>query len=440
MKELLPKAAFVLSVGVLGFAYGFATEAWSLFPRSYMERAWRQARSLYISSSKHFLHDRVYDRSGTRIVDADGMQPGLTLLTSWWKEEGAWVMKARLIDREGTVHYEWKLDGEELFADSRRMEPYIHGTHLFPDGDLMLNVEYGGTVRLDACSDIKWQLPERGHHSIERDDEGNFWIPSLSPERRRGSEQYPDGYPGLGLVWGEPIMNATEDGKVLDKINVLDVLYENNLQRHFVKTGSYRGDVTHMNDVEPLSPSMAGEYPLFEAGDLLVSLRNIDLVFVMDPETREVKWSTSDPFHSQHDPDFVGDGWIGVFDNARDFNGGRMLGGSRIVALRPHTGEREVWFPTEKSDRFYTPAGGKWQQLENGNMLLIEARAGRVVEVDSTGRTVWEWIKDPEGRSQVAEVLGGMRHDLTPKEVEAWPCASSAPTKTSNNAVQKDTL
>jgi hypothetical protein len=424
MKDLLPKAAFVLSVGVLGFAYGFATEAWNLFPRSYVERAWRQARSLNASSSKHFLHDRVYDRSGTRTVDAERTQPGLTLLTSWWKQEDEWTMQTRLIDREGTVHHRWTLDGDSLFADARRMQPYIHGTHLFSDGDLMLNVEYGGTVRLDACGDIQWQLPERGHHSIERDSEGHFWIPGLGSERRRGSERYPDGYPGLDLVWIEPIMNVSAEGEVLDKINVLDVLYENGLQRHFVKTGSYRGDVTHMNDAEPLSPSMAGEYPLFEAGDLLVSLRNIDLVFVVDPETREVKWSTSDPFHSQHDPDFVGNGWIGVFDNARDFNGGEMLGGSRIVGLRPHTGEEEVWFPTETSERFYTPAGGKWQQLENGNMLLVEARAGRVVEVDSTGRTVWEWVKDAEGRSQVAEVLGGTRHDLTPEEVDAWSCAS----------------
>lgn len=424
MKDLLPKAAFVLSVGVLGFVYGFATEAWNLFPRSYVERAWRQARSFNASSSKHFLHDRVYDRSGTRTVDAERTQPGLTLLTSWWKEEDAWTMQARLIDREGAVHHKWTLDGDSLFAESRRMQPYIHGTHLFSNGDLMLNVEYGGTVRLDACGDIQWQLPERGHHSIERDSEGHFWIPGLSPERRRGNERYPNGYPGLNLVWIEPIMNVSAEGEVLDKINVLDVLYENGLQRHFVKTGSYRGDVTHMNDAEPLSPSMADEYPLFEAGDLLVSLRNIDLVFVVDPETREVKWSTADPFHSQHDPDFVGNGWIGVFDNARDFNGGEMLGGSRIVGLRPHTGEQEVWFPTETSDRFYTPAGGKWQQLDNGNMLLVEARAGRVVEVDSAGRTVWEWVKDAEGRSQVAEVLGGTRHDLTPEEVDAWSCAA----------------
>ena len=47
MTKILPKAAFVLSVGVLGFAYGFAAEAWNLFPKAHVEQAWRQARARF---------------------------------------------------------------------------------------------------------------------------------------------------------------------------------------------------------------------------------------------------------------------------------------------------------------------------------------------------------------------------------------------------------
>lgn len=47
MTKILPKTAFVLSVGVLGFAYGFAAEAWNLFPKAHVEQAWRQARARF---------------------------------------------------------------------------------------------------------------------------------------------------------------------------------------------------------------------------------------------------------------------------------------------------------------------------------------------------------------------------------------------------------
>lgn len=184
-----------------------------------------------------------------------------------------------------------------------------------------------------------------------------------------------------------------------------------------------------MNDVEPLSSSLADEYPLFEAGDLLLSLRNLDLVLVVDPDTRRVKWHADDPFLMQHDPDFLGNGWIGIFDNASDFTfRGTMLGGSRIVALQPHTDSVEVRFPTAQSDSFYTAAQGKWQQLSNGNMLLTESRAGRVIEVTPGGRTVWEWIIAPYSDQYVPAVTQATRYALTRTDIADWPCSSVDPT------------
>jgi hypothetical protein len=169
---------------------------------------------------------------------------------------------------------------------------------------------------------------------------------------------------------------------------------------------------------------MAASYPLFDAGDLLVSLRDLHLVFVFDPDTREIKWYAFDPFIRQHDPDFMGDGQIGVFDNNPDgTHRGSVLGGSRIVVLRPPSDSTRILFPTTQSDTFYTEAGGKWQQLANGNVLLTEAQAGRVVEVDSAGAPVWEWIRTPTG-ARVPEILDGTRYALTPEEVNAWSCAA----------------
>lgn len=110
--------------------------------------------------------------------------------------------------------------------------------------------------------------------------------------------------------------------------------------------------------------TQADGYPLFDAGDLSVLLRNVHLVFMVDPESETAEWHASNPFIMRHDPDFVGDGWIGVLDSNRDFTErGTMQDGSCIVALQPHTDSTRVLFPPPRSDPFYTETGGKWQML-----------------------------------------------------------------------------
>ncbi|MDZ7783938.1 MAG: arylsulfotransferase family protein [Halioglobus sp.] len=208
------------------------------------------------------------------------------------------------------------------------------------------------------------------------------------------------------------------------------MIYQNGLQRYIPKIGKARdGDILHVNDIEPLGHGMADEYPLFEADDLLVSVRNLHLVMVLDPDTREVKWYSTDEWIEQHDPDFIGDGWISVFDNNKNFGGRRtkMLGGSRIVAVQPHTGAFKELYTSAGDDFFYTPRGGKTQHLENGNLLLTEKDTGRVFEVTADGEIVWEWVgeTDPE-KNTVAEIMEGTRYDFTPQQVAQWPCSPGA--------------
>ncbi|MFB6231614.1 MAG: arylsulfotransferase family protein [Salinibacter sp.] len=435
--------AFFVSLAVLSFVYGYASRQNGLFPDQLIRQAQQEASNLWYRPS---LTTRVYDRHGVRIPDTSAMQPGLTFINSLWKGSKGWYPGFKLIDRHGEALHTWRVDRGALFPDSvdRRGDPehkILHGSHLFPNGDVLFNAEYVGAVRIDACGEIRWRLPRGNHHSVERAEDGTFWIPGLSERARTRSDQYPDGFPGLDdPVWLDQIHHVSAEGTLLERINVLDVLYSNDLERYIVKAWQPQAgddqpratDITHLNDVEPLSSSMADEYPLFEAGDLLVSLRKISLVFVFDPATRTVKWYTSDPLIMQHDPDFVGDGWIGIFDNNRNFSDrGRMLGGSRIVAVQPRTDSLEIRFPTPRSELLYTDTQGMWQQLPNGNMLLAEAKAGRVLEVSPNGRTTWEWIIEPYDKLKVSRISEVSRHDLTRRTVASWPCSSVDSTRSS---------
>lgn len=330
------KTGFVLSVAALGVVYGVAANQYRWFPHSVLKRAAKQANAIYLSwsSAPASASPRVYERKGVQIIDSGKVQSGLTLLTSSWERSDGWKPGARLIDNKGRILHEWFLD-RRIFRGglSQRFDPRrttIHGNHLLPNGDLVLNLSYVGMARLDACGDVLWTLKEGNHHSIARAEDGSFWVPGVSRKPRSKSRRYPDGYPGLSRsVWVDQILHVAADGTLLDKLNVLDLLYANGLERHIVQKhqpeastdGPRTRNITHMNDVEPLPSSMASEYPLFDAGDLLISLRNLHLVLVLDPECKIVKWHASEPFIQQHDPDYIGNGWVGVFDNRDDFSG-----------------------------------------------------------------------------------------------------------------------
>lgn len=439
--ESVSKAAFIVSLLAVAWLYGFVANEQGWFPSRLLHRAWNQARAL--TSDPAFVADRVYDRVGARVVRGERMEPGLTLVASVWEDFG-WKPGLKLIDRRGRTVHRWPVDPTAIFSESysgRRdlsdaAERSVHGAHLFRNGDILVNVEYVGTARLDACGNTVWKLMNGNHHSIARADDGSFWIPEFRRETPPTSPDYPDGFPGLdgSFYYHDYLARVSEGGKVRDRISVLDILYGNGLERYLAHTSggglsiNYRPDLTHVNDIEPLAESVADDYPLFEAGDLLVSLRQLHLVFVVDPDTEQVKWHAHEPFIHQHDPDFTGNGWIGVFDNNQDgTRRGTMLGGSRIVALHPAADSMKIPFPTRHSEPLYTHVQGKWQQLPNGNILLTESGAGRVVEVTSDGRTAWEWFVEPYGESKIPEVTEGTRYPVTAERVASWPCSPGDP-------------
>lgn len=404
----------VFSAG-LGFAY------WDLPPNSQFQWAVRQLKSLVEEPSR--LMPVKYDYAGVRIHDREAVAPGTTFITSHFPEFG-WHGGARLIDVDGNVLHSWGPDPKEIF-DTRIKYPYMHGSYLYPNGDILANYSFIGLARISACGEVLWTHSDlRPHHSVSVASDGTIWV---SGNRRLDGRKGRDEKIVSALsfpVHEDLFVQLSPDGEVLRSISSIEALDRSGLQEVVMRSIKRRdGDIFHLNDVEPLSPEMADEYPLFEAGDIVVSMRDIHMVAVLDPDTLQVKWHSNSDTLFQHDPDFIGDGWIGIFDNRFDrTENGSILGGTRIIAVRPHTGERKVLFPTEASPPFYTKWSGKWQQLSNGNMLLTEARAGHALEVDRNGKPVWEWTIEKYDEKQVPEVMEATRYPYTAEDVAAWKC------------------
>ena len=130
---------------------------------------------------------------------------------------------------------------------------------------------------------------------------------------------------------------------------------------------------------------MAKYFPMFEVGDLLVSMRNMNLVFVLDPDSLAIKWWRSDFVIRQHDPDWSSSGKLLVFNN--NTGGGRW---SSIVEIDPRTMDYQTLIDG-KEYKFFTKEKGKVQQLPSGNVLITSPHQARVFEVNAKGTVVFDF-------------------------------------------------
>ena len=80
-------------------------------------------------------------------------------------------------------------------------------------------------------------------------------------------------------------------------------------------TGDVGEDIFHPNDLDVLTAELAPAFPMFEAGDLLLSFRTPSLVVVLGADDHRVNWYQNGPWQFQHDPDFTADGTISVYSN-----------------------------------------------------------------------------------------------------------------------------
>ena len=435
MSNRIPKIVFVLSCAFLALLYGFCAATYGWFPAEFLGRALAEFGAWNAQAPIDPNHHEFPARHrfpGAHTYGNAAFPDDVILLTSFWADrEGR--PGIRLVDRAGHTLHTWTPDLPALWPHVGRGEidpslRYVHGTWLFDNGDVLCNIEYLGLLRLNARGDVVWRLDRRTHHALQPTADGEFWVCAADRVDRDAAAAR---FPGLEApLWEDKALLVTARGEVRREVSVLQAVFDSSY-RSLLWSTQYaarplpRSDLMHLNDVEPLPADIAAEYPLFRAGDLLVSMRFLNLVAVLGGDDGRVKWAAPAVFLEQHDPDFVGGGWISVYDNRTDWTlDGNRAGGSRLVAIQPHTGAMHPIYPradahSNHERRFYSLHGGKAQRLANDHWLITEPSAGRVFEIDEHGRTVWEWVQTAVG-GMVSEVLEGTRYALTPAQVSTW--------------------
>ncbi len=395
-----------------------------------------EASTLTKIRPKHFLQPARYEGHGVTInIVPDGDE--FIFMAGFFDGDNG----LRLIKRDGTVIARWQVRFFDIFADADHAtyppatdwNVDTDGALILPDGSVVFNFEYAGLVKLDRCGQVVWSLAKSTHHSVEAAEGGGFWVPGRQ-HLTEGTSPFP---PFSMPILADTIMKISEDGEVLAEFLVPELFYDNGLEALLTATGEsfwplLEGDheILHLNKIEELTSDIADDFPMFEAGDLMLSLRTRNLILVMAPDTRKIKWWKIGPWFRQHDPEFRAGGIIRIFNNniyrdvwepEAEVTLPSVERVSNIIEVDPVSNEYNVIYGGKEGQEMLTVIRGKHEVTANGGLLITEFEGGRVFETDSAGRTIWEYVNRYDA-DDVAEITEARVYPASYFSVADWVC------------------
>lgn len=295
-----------------------------------------------------------------------------------------------LIDMSGNVVHQWPAPaGTRVFYGN-----------LLPNGNLLANctngIELGEPAgpRTAVVAELDWQgkcvwyyVNSLLHHAHCRLANGNTMVLAtdvLSEEQTRRVLQVGAQAPVASPIWSEALWEVTPAGEIAWEWRAIDHLDPAEYVLRSQEPGrpgaagvnaSGAREWLHLNAVEELPD-----------GDLLLSFNTLSTVIIVDRVTGAVRWRAAPETSGQHNPTWLDDGKVLLFDN------GSRRGYSRVIEIDRASNEVAWEYTARPRDSFYSMNISGAQRLPNRNTLITEGRSGRLFEVTSDGDTVWEYI------------------------------------------------
>jgi hypothetical protein len=323
--------------------------------------------------------------------------------------------RATLLDMRGKAIHQWELPFRQAWPRPPHvadpvLDEQIHWfrCHLFPNGDLLAiyQVETDtpcgyGLVKLNKDSKLLWKYEGRVHHDLDVDENGRIYVLTQEVKRKApsGLEYLPTPYVADTLVVlspdGQEVASVPIEEAIRDSAYSLllsTAIAEQAVPKdpaHF--TSSFeallqpsKGDLFHTNSVKVLTQARAGKFPLFRAGQVLVSLRSLHAIAVLDVGKRSVVWAALGPWRIQHDAEFLDNGHLLIFDNHG------WSKGCRVIEYDPVTQAIPWVYSDPDPSLFHAGFRGMKQRLPNGNTLIVDPDNRRLFEVTGGKKLVWE--------------------------------------------------
>jgi len=317
-------------------------------------------------------YEKISEAPGVTQYRPDRAWRGTNLIVS------AHEPTAILADMQGEELHRWSF----AFADLPGEQPDLKGSfrrvELLPDGDLLAIFDYYALIRLDRDSKLKWSLAGGFHHDLQTAADGTIFV---LDQDMHVMPRFDPTSPTIENF----ITHVSPEGQVLDRWSIVEA-FENSPYASYLDQASKGGDIFHTNTLEILDGSCEHISPVFAAGRALISVRQLDVVAIVDLERNSVVWALSGLWHHQHQPVLLENGNLLVFDN---LGGGEY---SRVLEVEPFT-QRLVWsFAGNAANDFFSQVLGSCQRLPNGNTLITESLRATAFEVTPQGETVWRYV------------------------------------------------
>ena len=321
----------------------------------------------------------------------------------------------------GTGVYLIGMEGEVLHQWPTKLFPGNYA-RLLPNGNLLWSGQTssgpkpgggkGGLIReLDWDNNIIWEHQDDAqHHDFRRLSNGNTlyigWekMPPDAAKRVIGAE--PGSEAEGGVIWGDYLREVNLKGETVWEWHSYRDLEIEQYPLHAMST---RKEFAHCNSCAELPD-----------GSILLSFRKNSTLIIVDKNTKKAKWfKRDDEWGQQHDAEMLPNGNILFFANG--INVPRGIYHSRVIELDPSSGE-EVWtYQGSPIWSFFSPNISGCQRLPSGNTLICEGLNGRIFEVTTDGKIVWDYISPwfgnghPSGRSNA--VFRAYRYGINSPEI-----------------------
>ncbi len=391
--------------------------------------------------------------TGTVHYDPSKCWSGYTLFGSSLHESNG--HGAVLIDMNGSIVNRWKgldgmpnkmLPGGHVLGSSG-VRPFKYGYQDMLD---VIQVDWDGNVewkfdRFERVKDPRRQprWMARQHHDYQR--EGNpvgYYVPGMEPLVDKGST-----YILCHKTLVAPAISAHTlvDDAVIQVDWSGKIVWEWTCSEHFEELGFDEaarntlarnpnvqtfhgpgwGDWMHINSCSLVGPNRwwdAGD-ERFNPDNLIMDGRQTNIVFIVSRETGKIVWKMGPDYTvpelkelgqviGQHHAHVIpaglpGAGNVMIFDNGGGAGYGSPNPGapsgvnnakresSRVIEFDPTT-FKIVWsYPKEgpgPRTSLFSGFVSSAQRLPNGNTLITEGGAGRVIEVTPECETVWEYL------------------------------------------------